>query len=114
MLPVLHFTREPETPEEEAIYKKWNALWVALFEAVANVPRGRRDTSPASRAAAVALVHYIHECGIPDTRKGMTKLVQDYATEQGLYLSGELNDATTREFVDAVMDSFQIDMPSRR
>jgi hypothetical protein len=114
MIPVLQITRGPKTPEEEVAYKRMNALWNAFWEGIAKAPRGRRDTSPASRAAAVALFHYaIDGKPLPKVRKGFVKIIQDYAAAKGLHLSDELRDQTTWEFVEAVLDSLGIDLPDR-
>jgi hypothetical protein len=108
-LPQLWYSREPRTPEEVAERERMDAIWAGLWTALKKpLPRGRRDTSLAARAAAIAVVHYIHERGFPETRKGLLKLIQDYATDKGLPLSDDLRDGTTREIIEAVMESFGI------
>jgi hypothetical protein len=114
MIPVLQITRGPETSDEKAAYERMNAVWNAVWESVAKAPRGRRDTSLASRAAAVALFHYaLERKPLPEKRSGFVKIVQNYATEKGLHLSDELRDQTTWEFVEAVLDSLSIDLRRR-
>jgi hypothetical protein len=98
---------------ERVVQRKLEAQEAIQKVHAKRLPRGRRDTAPASRAAAVALAHYIHYHGLPETRTGFLKLLQDYAVKNGLHLSDELRDDTTREFIEAVLDAFEFDKPDR-
>jgi hypothetical protein len=79
MLPVLQFTRGPETPEEEVVFAGWNAGWVAFWEGLAKASQPGRRAGVGTWAAVEALVHYAHYHGpLKDTPEFLDALY-DYA-----------------------------------
>jgi hypothetical protein len=107
MLPVLQFTRGPETPEENAAYELWNKLWNGLFEAVVRTPQPKRSRGPglSTLAIGIAWTLYVRDHGVPSSMRGLVQAVHAYATAAGLPFSDHLDDRMSREFLTPIVDA---------
>jgi hypothetical protein len=86
MLPVLMFTRGPETPEEQEQFDGMEDIWKNLWRGVGRqVAKDQKQAAPGTEAAVYLIQRYSETIGLetPDDAALLAKAIIQYATREG-------------------------------